>query len=137
MGDRIAVMSAGELQQVGTPEELYTNPRNVFVAGFIGSPAMNLVPAPVLNGGGADRIAGFRPEHVRPGRGGDGYRFDARIEVVEYLGDELLVHLLRKETPLLAKLPVEERIDTGADAEFAVARDKVLMFDAETGERVG
>jgi ABC-type sugar transport system ATPase subunit len=138
MGDRIAVMNAGELQQVGTPEELYTNPRNLFVAGFIGSPAMNLVPAPVLNGGGADRIAGFRPEHVRPvGRGGDGYRFDARIEVVEYLGDELLVHLLRRETPLLAKLPVEERIDTGANAAFAVARDKVLMFDAETGERVG
>jgi multiple sugar transport system ATP-binding protein len=138
MGDQIVVMSAGELQQVGTPEELYTNPRNLFVAGFIGSPAMNLVPAPVLNGGGADRIAGFRPEHVRPvGRGGDGYRFDARIDVVEYLGDELLVHLLRRETPLLAKLPVEERIDTGADAEFAVARDKVLLFDAETGERVG
>jgi ABC-type sugar transport system ATPase subunit len=138
MGDRIVVMSAGELQQVGTPEELYTNPRNLFVAGFIGSPAMNLVPAPVLNGGGADRIAGFRPEHVRPvGRGGDGYRFDARIEVVEYLGDELLVHLLRRETPLLAKLPVEERIDTGGDAEFAVAHDKVLLFDAETGERVG
>jgi ABC-type sugar transport system ATPase subunit len=138
MGDRIVVMNAGELQQVGTPEELYTNPRNLFVAGFIGSPAMNLVPAPVLNGGGADRIAGFRPEHVRPvGRGGDGYRFDARIEVVEYLGDELLVHLLRRDTPLLAKLPVEERVDTGANAEFAVARDKVLMFDAETGERVG
>jgi ABC-type sugar transport system ATPase subunit len=138
MGDQIVVMSAGELQQVGTPEELYTNPRNLFVAGFIGSPAMNLVPAAVLNGGGADRIAGFRPEHVRPvGRGGDDYRFDARIDVVEYLGDELLVHLLRRETPLLAKLPVEERIDTGADAEFAVARDKVLLFDAETGERVG
>jgi multiple sugar transport system ATP-binding protein len=138
MGDRIAVMSAGELQQVGTPEDLYTNPRNLFVAGFIGSPAMNLVSAPVLNGGGADRIAGFRPEHVRPARGGgDGYRFDARIEVVEYLGDELLVHLVRNDTPMLAKLPVEERVDTGAKAEFAVAHDKVLMFDAETGERVG
>ncbi len=47
MGDRIAVMNAGVLQQVGTPEEVYTNPRNVFVAGFIGSPAMNLVPAPL------------------------------------------------------------------------------------------
>jgi ABC-type sugar transport system ATPase subunit len=136
MGHRIAVMEAGQLQQVGTPEELYTNPRNTFVAGFIGSPAMNLVPAPVLNGGGPDRIAGFRPEHIRLGSR-DGYQFDARIEVVEYLGDELLVHLVRNDTPLLAKLPVEERVDTGANAEFAVARDKVLMFDAETGERVG
>jgi hypothetical protein len=49
----------------------------------------------------------------------------------------LLVHLVRNDTPLLAKLPVEERVDTGVNAEFAVARDKVLMFDAETGERVG
>jgi len=136
MGHRIAVMEAGQLRQVGTPEELYTNPRNTFVAGFIGSPAMNLVPAPVLNGGGPDRIAGFRPEHIRLGSR-DGYQFDARIEVVEYLGDELLVHLVRNDTPLLAKLPVEERVDTGVNAEFAVARDKVLMFDAETGERVG
>ena len=53
MGDRIAVMSAGVLQQVGTPEEVYTNPRNVFVAGFIGSPAMNLVPAPLRRRRGA------------------------------------------------------------------------------------
>src|SRR2546422_786155 len=60
MGDRIAVMSFGVLQQVGSPEEVYTNPINVFVAGFIGSPAMNLVPAPLLDGvGGQDRIAGF------------------------------------------------------------------------------
>jgi multiple sugar transport system ATP-binding protein len=138
MGDRIAVMNAGVLQQVGTPEELYTNPRNVFVAGFIGSPAMNFVPAPVLNGGGADRIVGFRPEHLRPvAAGGDGYRFDARVEVVEYLGDEQLVHLVRKDTPLLAKLPVEPRLETGRDEQFAVANDKVLLFDAETQERVG
>jgi multiple sugar transport system ATP-binding protein len=139
MGDRIAVMNAGVLQQIGTPEVLYTNPRNVFVAGFIGSPAMNLVPAPVLNGGGADRIVGFRPEHLRPvaAVGGDGYRFDARVEVVEYLGDEQLVHLVRKDTPLLAKLPVEQRLETGRDEQFAVANDKVLLFDAETQERVG
>ncbi|TML64997.1 MAG: ATP-binding cassette domain-containing protein, partial [Actinobacteria bacterium] len=60
MGDRIAVMRDGLLQQIGTPEELYTNPQNVFVAGFIGSPAMNLVPSDVVDAGGG-RIAGFRP----------------------------------------------------------------------------
>jgi ABC-type sugar transport system ATPase subunit len=138
MGDRIAVMNAGVLQQVGTPEELYTDPRNVFVAGFIGSPAMNLVPAPLVDAGAGDRIAGFRPEHMRPGRSGaDGYRFDARVEVVEYLGDEQLVHLLRKDTPLLAKLPIEERVENGAQVEFTVPRDKLLFFDAETERRVG
>ncbi len=138
MGDRIAVMNAGVLQQVGTPAEVYTNPRNVFVAGFIGSPAMNLVPAPLVDAGGPDRIAGFRPEHLRLGQdGANAYTFDARVEVVEYLGDEQLVHLLRKDTPLLAKLPVEQRIETGRDEQFAVARDKVVLFDAETQERVG
>src|SRR6266516_4745156 len=54
MGDRIAVMRLGVLQQVGSPEDLYEQPANVFVAGFIGSPAMNLVPARVLEGGGGD-----------------------------------------------------------------------------------
>ena len=138
MGDRIAVMNAGVLQQVGTPEEVYTNPRNVFVAGFIGSPAMNLVPAPLVDAGGSDRIAGFRPEHLRlAADGANAYHFDARVEVVEYLGDEQLVHLIRKDTPLLAKLPVEQRIETGRDEQFAVARDKVVLFDAETQERVG
>ena len=47
------------------------------------------------------------------------------------------MHLIRKDTPLLAKLPVEQRIETGRDEQFAVARDKVVLFDAETQERVG
>jgi multiple sugar transport system ATP-binding protein len=137
MGDRIAVMNTGVLQQVGRPEELYTNPANVFVAGFIGSPAMNLVPATVIDGvGGADRIAGFRPEHIDPADGHpDGYVFDATVEVVEYLGDEQLVHMTRKETPLQAKLPVEEKFNTGEERRFVIPRDKLLLFDAETGER--
>jgi multiple sugar transport system ATP-binding protein len=138
MGDRIAVMSAGVLQQVGTPEELYMNPRNMFVAGFIGSPAMNLVPAPLVDAGGANQVAGFRPEHLRVAHagGGDGVVFDARVEVVEYLGDEQLVHLVRRDTPLLAKLPVEERMQTGEELRFAVPREKLLLFDAESQDRV-
>src|SRR5256886_11498013 len=59
MGDRIAVMRLGVLQQIGTPEQLYTVPQNVFVAGFIGSPAMNLVAAPLVGGGRSDTIVGF------------------------------------------------------------------------------
>src|SRR5437660_8522612 len=104
MGDRIAVMKLGVLQQVGRPEELYREPRNLFVAGFIGSPAMNLVPVEVLDGaGGQGRVAGFRPEHVElASGGGNGIGFDARVEVVEYLGDEQLVHLTRKDTAIQA-----------------------------------
>ena len=138
MGDRIAVMQLGVLQQVGSPEDLYRNPRNVFVAGFIGSPAMNLVPASVIDGvGGDDRIAGFRPEHIDLGNGRpDSVSFGARVEVVEYLGDEQLVHLTRKDTPLQAKLPVEENVSGGQELTFTVPRDKLFLFDAQTEERV-
>jgi multiple sugar transport system ATP-binding protein len=136
MGDRIAVMNAGVLQQVGTPETLYVNPNNMFVAGFIGSPSMNLVPAPVIDGGGGDRVIGFRPEHIDPGSRNDGLVFDATVDVIEYLGDEQLVHLTRKDTPLLAKLPVEQQVQQGASATFSVARDKVYTFDTTTEERV-
>jgi ABC-type sugar transport system ATPase subunit len=138
MGDRIAVMNLGVLQQVGSPEELYRDPQNVFVAGFIGSPAMNLVPASVLDGiGGADRIAGFRPEHIDLADGrADGVTFAARVDVVEYLGDEQLVHMTRKDTSLQAKLPVEERLSLGDERTFTIPRDKLLLFDAGTQERV-
>ncbi len=138
MGDRIAVMKLGVLQQVGSPEDLYRDPQNVFVAGFIGSPAMNLVPVAVIDGvGGSDRIVGFRPEHVDLGNGrGDGVSFEARVEVVEYLGDEQLVHMTRKDTPLQAKLPVEEKLSGGQELTFSIPRDKLLLFDAQTEQRV-
>jgi multiple sugar transport system ATP-binding protein len=138
MGDRIAVMKLGVLQQVGSPEELYRDPRNVFVAGFIGSPAMNLVPAEILNGGsGTGRIAGFRPEHIDLASGhSDGLAFEARVEVVEYLGDEQLVHLTRKDTAIQAKLPVEEQLSSGQELKLTVPRDKLLLFDAQTEERI-
>jgi multiple sugar transport system ATP-binding protein len=138
MGDRIAVMSQGVLQQVGPPVELYRDPRNLFVAGFIGSPAMNLVPANVLDGvGDENRIAGFRPEHVDLGNGRpDAIHFDARIQVVEYLGDEQLVHITRKDAELQAKLPVEEELALGQERTFTIPRDKLFLFDRETEERV-
>jgi ABC-type sugar transport system ATPase subunit len=56
--------------------------------------------------------------------------------VIEYLGDEQLVHLSRKDTPLLAKLPVEQHVESGQQMEFSVPREKVYTFDAETEERV-
>jgi ABC-type sugar transport system ATPase subunit len=139
MGDRIAVMNHGILQQVGPPVELYREPRNLFVAGFIGSPAMNLVPASLLDGlGGEDRIAGFRPEHIDLGDGRpDAIHFDARIQVIEYLGDEQLVHITRRDAELQAKLPVEDELALGQERTFTIPRDKVLLFDRETEDRVG
>jgi len=138
MGDRIAVMNHGVLQQAGTPEELYTRPVNLFVASFIGSPAMNLVPGgSVVGVGGSGTIVGFRPEHVAlNGRAGHA-QWNATVEVVEYLGDEQLVHLRVGDQNVLAKLPVEPRLEPGEQRMFSVPLGKVLLFDAETGAAKG
>jgi multiple sugar transport system ATP-binding protein len=158
MGDRIAVMNAGVLQQVGTPQELYTNPRNVFVAGFIGSPSMNLVPteregstlrqngfevalperlASRLDAGGA--IVGFRPEHL--GLAGDreddgSVRIPATVDVVEYLGDEQLVHLHAGDTNLIARLPVEQQAAMGQNVTLTLPVRKLHLFDRESEESI-
>ncbi len=115
LGDRIAVLRKGEVLQIGTPRALYERPRNLFVAGFIGSPAMNFLPARRAEGrlelppgaleipahnakqwGTAQGplIAGFRPEHLRVigERDVSGLCFAARAEVVEWLGADLFVY---------------------------------------------
>jgi multiple sugar transport system ATP-binding protein len=119
LGDRVAVLRRGEVQQVGTPRELYQRPTNLFVAGFIGSPAMNLLPArldgstlslPMVeldlpaevtdrlaSGTGGDVIAGIRPENFEDAelvgdREAPGGVFTAHIDVIEWLGSELFAH---------------------------------------------
>jgi multiple sugar transport system ATP-binding protein len=138
MGTRIAVMRLGVLQQIGTPEELYTRPANTFVATFIGSPAMNLVPSTTLGLGGAGQLAGFRPEHVHLGNGRAGAaQLQALVEVVEYLGDEQLAHLRVQDRDVVAKLPVEPRLARGEETTFSVPLDRVLLFDEESEQAVG
>jgi multiple sugar transport system ATP-binding protein len=162
MGDRIAVMKLGLLQQVGTPEELYTSPRNLFVATFIGSPAMNVVPvepstedgkAMLRSGefvvevperflGAAARrsgqiVVGLRPEHLETanGAGAEGRaRVPAVVEVVEYLGDEQLVHLRAGEVELVAKVSVEPRLAPGDKITLVAPLEKLYLFDRETEE---
>jgi multiple sugar transport system ATP-binding protein len=116
LGDRVAVMRAGVLQQVGPPQELYDDPHNLFVAGFIGSPAMNFMPvavegdraklpmvdvplpAAVRDSGGQGLIAGIRPEHfedvavLSQDKRGHGATFRAHVDVVESMGSELYAH---------------------------------------------
>src|SRR3954454_4081689 len=95
MGDRIAVMNHGRLEQVGTPEDVYDRPANRFVAGFIGSPAMSFAPVEALDGVQIPRAqpgqtVGVRPEHVRPWREGNGMigAFEGTVAYVEALGRE-------------------------------------------------
>jgi multiple sugar transport system ATP-binding protein len=138
MGDRIAVMSKGVLQQIGTPEELYTRPANTFVATFIGSPAMNLLPTATLGLNANGSVAGFRPEHVELGNGRpDAASYDAQVEVVEYLGDEQLAHLRLGDRALVAKLPVEPRLEAGATKTFSVPLQRILLFDESSGRATG
>jgi multiple sugar transport system ATP-binding protein len=138
MGDRIAVMSKGVLQQIGSPEELYTRPANTFVAKFIGSPSMNLLPSAALGLGGAGQLAGFRPEHVQLGNGRAGAaQYQAQVEVVEYLGDEQLAHVRLGDHDVVVKLPVEPRLQAGAQETFSVPLQKVLLFDESSTHAVG
>jgi ABC-type sugar transport system ATPase subunit len=138
MGDRIAVMNKGELQQLGTPEELYEHPSNTFVARFIGSPAMNMLPSSAIGIGGTGQLVGFRPEHVRLGNGHAGPgTLDAAVEVVEYLGDEQLAHLRLGDHEIVVKLPVEPRLRAGEKETFSVPLEKVLLFDEDSSRAVG
>jgi ABC-type sugar transport system ATPase subunit len=138
MGDRIAVMSRGVLQQIGSPEELYTRPANTFVAKFIGSPSMNLLPSSALGLGGVGQLAGFRPEHVQLGNSRAGtVHYDATVEVVEYLGDEQLAHARIGDHTILVKLPVEPRLEAGRRETFSVSLQKVLLFDEQSTHAVG
>jgi len=121
----------GLLQQIGTPEDLYEHPANVFVASFIGSPAMNLIPGGAIMGiGQTGQIVGFRPEHAQ--LSGGGVRFDATVEVVEYLGEDQLAHLTAAGHEILAKIPAEPRLQPGARVTLAVPEERVHVFDAET-----
>jgi multiple sugar transport system ATP-binding protein len=138
MGDRIAVMSKGVLQQIGRPEQLYTNPANTFVARFIGSPSMNVLPAGAIGLHDDGKLAGFRPEHVEVGNGQPNRAtYEAIVEVVEYLGDEQLAHVRLGDTPLVVKLPADQRLETGSTSTFSIPLERVLMFDEETGRATG
>jgi multiple sugar transport system ATP-binding protein len=131
LGDRVAVMRAGVLQQVGSPEELYTQPKNLFVAGFIGSPSMNFMPAEIVDGKiklplgevdpaqveGLDSVpsgkvvAGIRPENFEDAaivqdavKGERGITFEADIDMVESLGSDLYVYFHIESVGVLSEL---------------------------------
>ncbi|AVO38033.1 sn-glycerol-3-phosphate ABC transporter ATP-binding protein UgpC [Pukyongiella litopenaei] len=94
MADRMIVMNAGVADQIGAPVEVYSRPRTRFVAGFIGSPAMNFIPAGVLGqGGGAADSIGIRPEHARLTGDGDSAMLDGTLTLAEQLGAETLLYL--------------------------------------------
>jgi multiple sugar transport system ATP-binding protein len=142
MGDRVAVLRDGLLQQVDAPGALYHSPANLFVAGFIGSPAMNMLPASPTGPlkiagadigiaddfGGERATVGFRPEAVRIGEG----PIAARIRLAEDLGSEVFVHLLidhdGEERRIVAKIDPPFAGKAGDNVRIGI-RGSVHLFD--------
>ncbi|MCD2179054.1 ABC transporter ATP-binding protein [Rhizobium sp. C1] len=155
LADRIVVLSAGHIEQVGPPLELYERPANLFVAQFIGSPAMNIVPVKIDEAGDQTRVSlpggstvslpiataasekgksasfGVRPEDLTLTTG-DNYLFEGTVDIVEALGEVTLLYLedLTDGEPLIAKLPGIVDIRKGQLVRLAAEGSKLHLFDA-------
>jgi multiple sugar transport system ATP-binding protein len=166
MGDRIVVMRDGIAQQIDTPERVYRNPRNMFVAGFIGSPPINFMEGNLVNQNGSvhfvseavrlaltgdqarvardrvgDRVClGIRPTHIHPADWANGSSGDCtavvRAEAIDLIGDESYLYLSTGETKLVALFPSER--SPAADSDVAVAFDmtRVHLFDVKTQDTI-
>ena len=123
LGDRIAVMNEGRLEQVGTPEELYDQPANRFVGGFIGSPPMSFLE---LDG----TTVGVRPEHVRPWADGLVGPIDGHVAYVEALGRETLVGVdTAAGARLVTVIEGRARVDVGSPMRLGLVRAGVRRFE--------
>ena len=136
LGDRIAVLRAGIVQQVGEPEAVWAAPRNRFVATFVGTPAMNILPArgpltPVDAPAAAHEL-GIRAEHVWLGGPGE----PGTVTLVEPVGSEAYVHLRVVGASLVARVPTEVRPEPGDSLAVALDPAHLHFFDA-AGERIG
>jgi ABC-type sugar transport system ATPase subunit len=131
MGTHVAVMSRGRLEQVGTPQEVYARPASVFVAQFIGTPPMNVLPVGVV----LDRpvLVGIRPEHLEldpmsPVR--------TTVTLVEHLGHETLIHARVGETPVVVRLDaIEDAPSVGDDVGLTFPERHLHLFDPVTSRR--
>ncbi len=131
LADKIVVLRDGHVEQAGSPMELYNNPVNQFVAGFLGSPAMNFLPADLLAQGDT-RTLGVRPEDLR--LADDGV-ISADVQHVERLGGDTNVIAKVGDVQLTARLFGQHSIEQGQSVRMAVAPERLYYFDAE-GARV-
>jgi multiple sugar transport system ATP-binding protein len=139
LGDRIAVLDQGRIQQIGTPQEVYDDPATTFVATFVGSPPMNL-----LDHDGV--LLGFRPEHFLPaavaGEGPGRAVFSFAVNRVENLGSDRYVYgrlpEVDPEAKVIAKLPSTVAVDVekGQSQPFSVDRGRLRYFDRASGARL-
>lgn len=164
MADRIVIMESGVIQQVGTPREVYLHPRNIFVAGFMGSPAMNFVDVTItgtgierggkhmqiptaivehlqnLGYGNREMTMGIRPENIHLSRYAteavQQHGYTATITLPEMLGSESLLHFDMVGQPVVAKAFTMEAFAVGQEERFCIDFAYVHFFDKESGARI-
>jgi alpha-glucoside transport system ATP-binding protein len=156
LADRIVVLSAGRVEQVGAPLELYERPQNLFVARFIGSPAMNILPVTILAAGPSTTVTlaggksvslpistdtsekgrqgsfGVRPEDLTIGTDDD-YLFEGKVSIVEALGEVTLLYVdvVSSNEPIIAKIPGIAQVEKGQILRFKAQPEKLHLFDQE------
>ena len=159
LGQRIVVLKDGEIQQIDTPMALYERPANLFVATFLGSPAMNVLPGRLVSEGGIgldlgdgwrmplgvvevpprwigrEIAVGVRPEDIRPADGEDA-AFPAEVEVVEPVGNEVFVNLRHGAHKLVARFGPRPLPVTGSSIAVALQSRHLHFFDASSGQRL-
>ena len=131
LADKIVVLRDGRVEQIGSPMELYNNPANQFVAGFLGSPSMNFFPAGLMQDGD-DRTMGVRPEDLVLDDGG---ALQARVSHVEHLGGDTNVIAKVQDHQITARLFGQHRVEEGQDIRLAFDPQSVYMFD-QSGARL-
>jgi len=152
MGDRIVIMNEGKSQQVGSSLDVYQNPRNLFVSGFIGSPPMNFITGYLKNGKltnekfsidlnkytevkkleGMRAILGVRPEDIYLSKDG----LELPLLVTEPLGNETLLHMDVGQDIFVAKVKIEDTIDMRQPPKIKFDIDKIYLFDIDTEQRI-
>jgi multiple sugar transport system ATP-binding protein len=164
LATRVAVMKDGIVQQIGAPNEIYATPANMFVASFMGSPAMNFLPAKVRrDAGGAlaleiddavaplrlteaqmqrvregdEVVAGIRPENLGAAAGPEGAVLEGRVDVVEPTGPDALVTLRVGEVDVTARVAPSAAPRAGELAQYSVDMERLVLFERGTGRALG
>ncbi|GAB2627244.1 ABC transporter ATP-binding protein [Prescottella soli] len=156
MATRIALLNGGSVEQIGTPEEVYDRPASVFVAGFLGSPAMNLLDATVVGTHGTvraeapglraelfagttgdlDVVLGIRPEHLRVGDRSDAVSLTATVDSIENLGSEEIAYCTVGEATVCVRSPRPIAMHVGQTLSLTTDPEHVHLFDRASGRRL-
>lgn len=164
MASRIVVLNEGDIMQIGTPREVYNSPSNLFVAQFIGSPAMNILNAKVTSDGlqigeqlfqftgnqleklkdlgyiNKNIKIGMRPEDIRDEsifiKANQNNRFTTKVEVAELLGSDIMIHFQLNQENLIAQIDARNDLSAGEQVELAFDMNKCHFFDADNGHNL-